>query len=237
MLTPTGNRLLISAFQFSKFDPESFELDRTQWKQKTGLLQRQKEIKDVLSKIGDEDSRLTSEVDSFFSHVTALFESLSDHDDESLNIDWLLNKAQIERIFSIVEIVDEHKSKVDDLFRPINDFLSTINSFYSESEKELRVNTVGQIYVSLPNGGNCEIEGLSSGERQLLVIFAHAFFSRHNVKKPTFIIDEPELSLHLKWQEKFAETIFAITKDAQFILATHSPEIVGVNKNKSVECR
>ncbi|HSC69441.1 MAG TPA: AAA family ATPase, partial [Cellvibrio sp.] len=156
---------------------------------------------------------------------------------DGVNVEWLLNKAQVERMSKIVEIIDDHKSKIDNLFKPINDFLSVVNSFYRDSNKSLEVDTVGQIFVARPDKSKCTIEGLSSGERQLLVIFAHSFFNRHSNKKNVFIIDEPELSLHLGWQEKFSETIFSINPKSQYILATHSPEIIGNLKNKAVKCR
>jgi len=234
--TKLRDSILLSAFQYSNIDVEIMESNLVDWKEKQGLLQRQKEIKEALSKIGGEDSKLSSEVDKFFNQITSLFEQLSDSE-KGLSIEWLLNKAQIERITKIVEIIDEHKSKVDGFFKPINDFLFTINSFYEDSNKKLEIDTVGHLIIVRPNGDKCTIEGLSSGERQLLVIFAHAYFSHNSKRQLAFIIDEPELSLHLKWQEKFAETIFSIGPKSQFILATHSPEIVGVNKDKAVRCR
>lgn len=231
--------ILISAFQYSEFDVDNMKPDMANWKEKNGLLKRQKEIKDAIYKIESKDSKLSLEVDCFFERITALFESLSNEEDKEggISIEWLLNKAQIERIFKIVEIIDDHKSKLDALFKPINDFLSTINSFFSASNKELSIDTVGHLMVKRPDGSECSIEGLSSGERQLLIIFSHLFFSRHSGRKMAFIIDEPELSLHLGWQEKFAETIFSISPKTQFILATHSPEIVGINKDKTIKCR
>jgi predicted ATP-dependent endonuclease of OLD family len=138
---------------------------------------------------------------------------------------------------SIVDIIDDHKSKVDQYYKPINNFLNTVNGFYEDSNKLLKIDAVGQLVVQRPDGKDCTIEGLSSGERQLLVIFSHAFFNRKPNKSNVFIIDEPELSLHLGWQEKFAETIFSINPSSQFILATHSPEIIAGNKHKAMKCR
>lgn len=51
-------------------------------------------------------------------------------------------------------------------------------------------------------------------------------------KRQIFIIDEPELSLHLGWQEIFVKTIIDASPDTQFILATHSPTIVGRIENE-----
>ncbi|MEZ8084444.1 AAA family ATPase [Vibrio sp. 1S139] len=229
--------ILLSVFQFHDF--ESFTNDGTtqinNWREKQGLIKRQNEIRDALSNIGLENSSLSQEVDKFFNKVTDLFEQLSTMD-KGLSVDWLLNKAQIERMSRIVEIIDEHNTKIEKLFNPINNFIDTINSFYTDSNKRLVVNAVGQLNVIRPDGQECTIESLSSGERQLLIIFAHAYFNRRSGKS-VFIVDEPELSLHLGWQDKFTETIFNINQKSQFILATHSPEIVASHKNKVVTCR
>lgn len=230
--------ILLSAFQYTRFDVDDFVLEKSEWKEKAGLLQRQKEIKEALGKIGVRDSRLSTQVDNFFHQLTSLFEELSSSD-KDLNIEWLLNKAQIDRMSRIVEIIDEHKSYIDDLFEPVNRFVSMMNDFYRDSNKEIEVDAVGQLLVKRPDGIKTTVEGLSSGERQLLVLFAHAFFATgfRRRKNSVYIIDEPELSLHLRWQEKFADSIFSVSPGSQFILATHSPEIVGVNKNKAIGCR
>lgn len=230
--------ILLSVFQYDDIITDELEgplkaIDN--WREKQGLVQRQNEIKEALSNIGLENSKLSNSVDDFFEKITNLFENLSQMD-KGISVEWLLNRAQIERMSRIVEIIDEHNSKVDNYFKPINDFLNTINLFYVDSRKKLVVNSVGQLIVIRPDGRECTIEGLSSGERQLLIIFAHAYFNRSSGSS-TFIVDEPELSLHLGWQEKFTETIFDISTESQFILATHSPEIVGSNKSKVVKCR
>jgi predicted ATPase len=43
-----------------------------------------------------------------------------------------------------------------------------------------------------------------------------------------FIIDEPELSLNVKWQRMLVSSLLAAAKDAQmqFVLATHSIELL-----------
>ena len=43
------------------------------------------------------------------------------------------------------------------------------------------------------------------------------------------LIDEPELSLHIAWQEEFVPDLMAIAELSRldFLLATHSPYIVG----------
>lgn len=41
------------------------------------------------------------------------------------------------------------------------------------------------------------------------------------------LIDEPEISLHPQWQKKIIDVYESIGKNNQFIIATHSPHIIG----------
>ena len=233
------NSLLTHSLQYTEFDPEDFELNKDNIRSKSEMLRtRQIEIKESLSKLGSKDNKLTSELDKLFSKLGNLLDEIANNkNDFSVSVSWLLNKAQIDRIEKIVKIIDENKSKIDKIFKPVNEFLETVNDFFKDSGKRIEIDTVGKIRVRKPNNDHCMIEGLSSGERQILVIFSHVFFNKDRNTRPVFIIDEPELSLHLKWQEMFSEKILSSDNDIQFILATHSPEIVGENKNKSVRCK
>ncbi|WP_254446381.1 AAA family ATPase [Pantoea sp. CCBC3-3-1] len=42
-----------------------------------------------------------------------------------------------------------------------------------------------------------------------------------------YIADEPELSLHVTWQENLVAAVTSINKNTQIIFATHSPDVVG----------
>jgi len=43
-----------------------------------------------------------------------------------------------------------------------------------------------------------------------------------------FVVDEPEISLHPRWQEEFLDGVKDLMRsDTQLIIATHSPAIVG----------
>jgi predicted ATP-binding protein involved in virulence len=70
------------------------------------------------------------------------------------------------------------------------------------------------------------MHSLSSGEAQLFVIMTHLFFNPLAQEGNVFIIDEPELSLHIQWQELFVNSVMAANPNVQFIMATHSPSII-----------
>jgi predicted ATP-binding protein involved in virulence len=53
------------------------------------------------------------------------------------------------------------------------------------------------------------------------------------------LIDEPELSLHVVWQQEFLKDLEQITRLVGFdiLIATHSPDIINVRWNLTVELK
>ena len=47
-------------------------------------------------------------------------------------------------------------------------------------------------------------------------------------------IDEPELSLHIAWQEFFIDALLDASPDTQFIIATHAPAILAKPERKEL---
>ncbi|UNK62355.1 AAA family ATPase [Buttiauxella ferragutiae] len=219
------DRILKSSFKFNTYN-DMFENEHNlRWENKQKILKRKTEITEAVKKIGSLDKSLMNDIEKFFDNISDLFEELKNS--EGLNINWLLNKVQIDRISDILDVIDEYNEKVARMYRPINNFLNTINSFLIDSRKKVEVNTVGRLVVSRPDSEKCDIDILSSGERQLLVIIANVMLNKYTNLSRVIIIDEPEISLHLKWQEKFSETVLSLNPETQFIMATHSPDIVG----------
>ncbi|ACS79716.1 AAA family ATPase [Maridesulfovibrio salexigens] len=230
------DNILKSAFQYSENSLADFNNKKVK-SEISAILNNKKEIDDAVYSVGVKDAGLRNEVDKFFNKLESLYESIEDADDDLVSLELVMNKAQIDRFISLIDIVDDHKSNIDKLFEPINTFVSTINDFFKDSRKKVSINTIGRLVIEDVKGNDVPIHGLSSGERQLLVIFAHAIIKivrKPNYKKGVFLIDEPELSLHMKWQEKFSEKIYELNQGAQFIMATHSPEIVGENFDKYI---
>ncbi|MBU2915371.1 AAA family ATPase [Reichenbachiella agariperforans] len=229
------DEILLSSFEYTSFN-EKFDIDGFQEKRK--LLSRRKEIKDSLIKIGyGENPRFISKLDEFFIQLEALLDNLEKKESGGINIEWLINHAQIDKLSRIVEVIDDYNSKVKDGFRPLDKFLKIANSFFEDSNKEIIVNKVGQLAVNNPNNESVTIDALSSGEMQLIILFANVMLNRFKGEKEqtVFIIDEPELSLHIRWQERFIESLKLASSSTQFILATHSPDIIGGHKSKCIK--
>ena len=55
-----------------------------------------------------------------------------------------------------------------------------------------------------------------------------------NPENSIILIDEPELSLHPKWQQQIVDVYKKIGKNNQIIIATHSPHILGSVKKENI---
>lgn len=76
------------------------------------------------------------------------------------------------------------------------------------------------------------IEELSSGEKQIVVLMAYLAFKVERNGQRVYIVDEPEVSLHITWQERFVDALLEACPDGQFILATHSPSIIAKKERR-----
>ena len=65
---------------------------------------------------------------------------------------------------------------------------------------------------------------LSSGEKQMLAILMTVLVE--NREPYALLMDEPEISLHIDWQQRLIDLIRQLNPHAQIILSTHSPALI-----------
>lgn len=105
-----------------------------------------------------------------------------------------------------------------------------INGVFKILDLDIKFVGVSRDERSLPIFANLlgeefDINDLSSGEKQLFIrTLAIKMLEPEN---SILLIDEPEISLHPKWQQKIIEVYKKIGKNNQIIVATHSPHILG----------
>ncbi len=116
----------------------------------------------------------------------------------------------VERNYTLAESVIIYKDIVNEIF---------IN-------KTLTVSDTGRIGVSMNNGTSLQIQKLSSGEKQILIMFYALLF--HAEPGSIVVLDEPEISLHVSWQQKLGRFFADIcrVRNLQMIVATHSPQVI-----------
>ncbi|MEJ6466775.1 AAA family ATPase [Fusobacterium ulcerans] len=139
---------------------------------------------------------------------------------------------KIDFVKGILDLLNENKKDKENKRQKLSMIEKILNNFFKENEKMIKINPKGEIIIlkyseDSKNPNKVDIEDMSSGEKQLLTLFSH-FIIKNDIKvKKIFLIDEPEISLHLSWQSKFCSSLMDINSEDQYILATHSPEIVG----------
>ena len=122
----------------------------------------------------------------------------------------------------------------DDLYHRVNALKTIANARFNY--KSVSVSTRG-IEVSAADSSSLNLEMLSSGEQHELVLLYDLLFG---IAKNSFImIDEPELSLHVAWQDELLSDLqqMADLSDFRALLATHSPQIIGDRWDLTVELR
>ena len=75
------------------------------------------------------------------------------------------------------------------------------------------------------------LEWLSSGEKQIVSLFSHIYLS--GARSYFIIIDEPELSISVAWQQRFLQDLIDTQMCEGLIAVTHSPFIF---ENRLADC-
>jgi predicted ATP-binding protein involved in virulence len=144
----------------------------------------------------------------------------------NLVIQWINNSSQMKRIEEIIDFSQTYQEKIAELRSPIKRLENITSNFLKEGKKRILIAEDGEIKVKLNNNTYANVFELSSGEKQIIIMIAHLIFEEDQKPSGVFIIDEPELSLHIAWQEIFIDSITEASPKTQFILATHSPSII-----------
>jgi predicted ATPase len=146
-------------------------------------------------------------------------------------MDWPHGSALIlnERTLRIVRSWNRVKQIQTEVFRPRVTFLSMVNSLMSP--KTFVINAQNELVSRSPDGRDIRLSNLSSGEKQMLIILGEALLQRSSAT--IYIADEPELSLHISWQESLIDNVRSLNPNAQIVFATHSPDIVSTYQSRA----
>ena len=129
-------------------------------------------------------------------------------------------------------------------------FEEIINSYNTLTDKELRINRESgelEIKTIFSDSKLLEAKYLSSGEKNLLLLYFHIIFILPDLQseEESFVelIDEPEVSMHSTWLITFFESVEHINEvlnrksNYQYIVTTHSPGITFKKSDLMVELK
>ena len=108
--------------------------------------------------------------------------------------------------------LSEPKKRFQDL---IDDLFKDTGKKIVRTENEIRYSQIGETLVPYQ---------LSSGEKQMLVILLTVLVE--DQQPYVLFMDEPEVSLHVDWQERLIDIILQMNPNVQIILTTHSPAVI-----------
>lgn len=202
-----------------------------------------------MQRVANEYSRVANELDS--TYPERLFEQKEDIQKEEFEKNLVsmqekvekLNKYGISNISKLrhVEFQAEYakalKVYFDDFDRKYHEYEDLIDKLDLFTDMINRRFKFKQVVISNEygmrvvdnNDKEMKLSKLSSGEKEILVLFYQLLFEVED--EVMLLVDEPEISLHVAWQRMFAEDLKKIVarKNITAIVATHSPQMINGN--------
>ncbi len=208
------------------FTSTSIQLDSTFPIRLLKVLKKPKEV-EYVSKVIDEINSLNQ-----YRSLLSAVGIIDKQDDEVINksLETLNNPSAL----SILDLyITDNKQKLD-VFRytaqKLNLLLQIINKRFKHKHLFIDKET-GFVIKSESENKDIAVKNLSSGEQNELIIFYNLLFK--TTKGDIVLIDEPEISLHIAWQQQLIADLKEIAKETgiSLLIATHSPDIIGDNWN------
>lgn len=116
-----------------------------------------------------------------------------------------------------------------------NTFLTqAINKFQEISGSQIKLDFLNNcepfknafFAASKDNNQQISLDNLGSGYEMIFSLLYSFYLAQQSGKQLVILIDEPELHLHPRLQEKFVEFILDFSKTAQIFITSHSPLLV-----------
>jgi ABC-type glutathione transport system ATPase component len=132
-----------------------------------------------------------------------------------------------------LDSVEKKLDAMEGLQRQINALVVLVNSFYTRKHLSYKIHQGFQILTD--DNKSIQPNMLSSGERHLLLLFCSTIQALD--KSSIFMIDEPEISLNIKWQRRLVPALreCAGQSPIQYLFATHSFEILAQCKDNAIK--
>ncbi|MDR6763597.1 putative ATP-binding protein involved in virulence [Flavobacterium sp. 2755] len=169
---------------------------------------------------------------------------LLDTEEENLQpINNAINRQQAENKELLKDVLQIYLEDSNQKLEIYSDLASKLELFIDLINKRFLYKTIsidkkaGFVFTSSITNKNIPLSGLSSGEQHELVLFYQLLFNTE--PNSLLLIDEPEISLHISWQNHFINDLRDVIKLTNFsaIIATHSPDIINSNWDLTVQLK
>ena len=149
-------------------------------------------------------------------------------------------KVQVEFLNTVIspymEIQRKKIDALDSLVDTITHFTKSLSSYLFNKKMTYSVAN-GFVITHTKTSDKIDFKDLSSGEKQLILLFSKVI--RKSSECNLILIDAPEISLNIKWQRMLIDTLRILSSEhlSQFIIATHSFEILSKHKQNIVQLK
>lgn len=180
---------------------------------------------------------ITDRLSEFEAKRKRLIESglLDQETDPQFQVPQTIDEKNASVLSVYVSDVQEKLAVFDVLAGKIDLFKSIINRRFKH--KRMTISRDSGILFTTDSGQPLPATSLSSGEQHEVVMLYELLFKLR--PDSLILIDEPEISLHVAWQEEFLRDLHEMTDLSGFdvLIATHSPEIISDRWDLTVELR
>ena len=104
----------------------------------------------------------------------------------------------------------------------IDKFFELINSLFMMTGKSIDIDDKNRV-IFRKGQQIIDMEKLSAGEKQILLLLFTLFLMED--RSTVLLLDEPEISLHIEWQDRLIQLMLDLNPNCQIIMTTHSPNI------------
>ena len=104
----------------------------------------------------------------------------------------------------------------------IDKFFDLINSLFLMTGKTIDIDDKNRV-IFRKGQQIIDMEKLSAGEKQILLLLFTLFLMED--RSTVLLLDEPEISLHIEWQDRLIQLMLDLNPNCQIIMTTHSPNI------------
>jgi len=129
----------------------------------------------------------------------------------------------LRQLYDVYESLKQYDIAIKKFIDVCNKYLVDKKFVYDEGQVDIKIYRCLDGVPDINDAKVVNLEQLSSGEKQIVSIFAQTYLRFDN--KFVMFLDEPELSLSIYWQENILQDILDSNRCAFLIVVTHSPFI------------
>ncbi len=170
----------------------------------TNLDKYDNDLRELFQELGIGDSEAVQKISTFIDKATRLrAKSSPKNKNFSMSLDDAVMLVSLQKISAIIKEWSNLQSRMTEIFSARDKWIEIGNQLFQI--KTMVITPSNEVQFATRTGRNLTPKELSSGEKQLLILLSEALLQKQ--QPSIFIADEPEISLHVIWQERLVDRV------------------------------